>query len=129
LRATNATKTGDSKPCTLHIFRAESPITRFGRSLCQFCGKFYQGVTLIERYESLGGVCLNVGCIPSKALLHTAEIINEAAEAQHLGVTFNEPKIDIDAVRKNKDDIVSKLTSGIKALAKARGVQVSVQPR
>ena len=81
-------------------------------------------VTLIERYESLGGVCLNVGCIPSKALLHTAEIINEAAEAQHLGVTFNEPKIDIDAVRKNKDDIVSKLTSGIKALAKARGVQV-----
>ena len=81
-------------------------------------------VTLIERYESLGGVCLNVGCIPSKALLHTAEIINEAAEAQHLGVTFNEPKIDIDAVRKNKDDIVSKLTSGIKALAKARGVQI-----
>jgi pyruvate/2-oxoglutarate dehydrogenase complex dihydrolipoamide dehydrogenase (E3) component len=47
--------------------------------------------------------------IPSKALLHTAEFINEAAEAQHLGVTFNEPKIDIDAVRKNKDDIVSKL--------------------
>jgi hypothetical protein len=47
-------------------------------------------------------IFLNVGCIPSKALLHTAEIINEAAEAQHLGVTFNEPKIDIDAVRKNK---------------------------
>ncbi|CAC9545347.1 Dihydrolipoamide dehydrogenase of pyruvate dehydrogenase complex (EC 1.8.1.4) [uncultured Gammaproteobacteria bacterium] len=81
-------------------------------------------VVLVERYESLGGVCLNVGCIPSKALLHTAEIINEAKEAKHLGVTFNKPKIDIDAVRKNKDDIVSKLTGGIKALAKARGVQV-----
>ncbi|OIR25307.1 dihydrolipoyl dehydrogenase [Bathymodiolus thermophilus thioautotrophic gill symbiont] len=81
-------------------------------------------VILIERYESLGGVCLNVGCIPSKALLHTAEIINEAAEAQHLGVTFQAPKIDIDGVRQNKDNIVNKLTGGIKALAKARGVQV-----
>ena len=81
-------------------------------------------VVLIERYENLGGVCLNVGCIPSKALLHTAEIINEAAEAQHLGVTFNKPTIDIDGVRQNKDNIVTKLTSGIQALAKARGVQV-----
>jgi dihydrolipoamide dehydrogenase len=81
-------------------------------------------VVLIERYESLGGVCLNVGCIPSKALLHTAEIINEAAEAQHLGVTFQTPKIDIDGVRQNKDNIVSKLTNGIKALAKARSVQI-----
>ncbi|WXU00408.1 MAG: Dihydrolipoyl dehydrogenase [Catillopecten margaritatus gill symbiont] len=81
-------------------------------------------VVLIERYESLGGVCLNVGCIPSKALLHTAEIINEAAEAQHLGVTFNQPEISIDGVRKNKDDVVAKLTGGIKALAKARKVQV-----
>ena len=81
-------------------------------------------VVLIERYESLGGVCLNVGCIPSKALLHTAEIINEAKEAQHLGVRFNPPTIDIDAVRQNKDDVVGKLTGGIKALAKARGVQV-----
>lgn len=81
-------------------------------------------VVLIERYESLGGVCLNVGCIPSKALLHTAQIINEAKESKHLGVSFNKPKIDIDAVRQNKDDVVSKLTSGIKSLAKARGVQV-----
>lgn len=81
-------------------------------------------VLLIERYESLGGVCLNVGCIPSKALLHTAQIINEAKEAEHLGVSFNESKIDIDAVRQNKDDVVGKLTGGIKALAKARGVQI-----
>ena len=81
-------------------------------------------VVLIERYENLGGVCLNVGCIPSKALLHTAEIINEAKEASHLGVSFNEPTIDIDAVRANKENIVSKLTGGIKALAKARKVNV-----
>ena len=81
-------------------------------------------VTLIERYEALGGVCLNVGCIPSKALLHTAEVINEAKEASHLGVTFNEPDINIDNVRGNKESIVSKLTGGIKALAKARKVNV-----
>jgi dihydrolipoamide dehydrogenase len=81
-------------------------------------------VTLIERYEALGGVCLNVGCIPSKALLHTAEVINEAKEASHLGVTFNEPDINIDGVRGNKENIVAKLTGGIKALAKARKVNV-----
>ena len=81
-------------------------------------------VVLIERYENLGGVCLNVGCIPSKALLHTAEIINEAKEASHLGVSFNEPNIDIDGVRANKENTVSKLTGGIKALAKARKVEV-----
>ena len=81
-------------------------------------------VVLIERYENLGGVCLNVGCIPSKALLHTAQVINEAAEASHLGITFGETKIDLDGVRTNKENIVSKLTGGIQALAKARKVQV-----
>ena len=81
-------------------------------------------VTLVESHESLGGVCLNVGCIPSKSLLHTAEIINEAKHASQLGVTFAKPKIDIDGVRKNKEDIVNKLTGGIKALAKARKVKV-----
>ncbi|SMN16195.1 Dihydrolipoamide dehydrogenase of pyruvate dehydrogenase complex [uncultured Candidatus Thioglobus sp.] len=81
-------------------------------------------VTLIERYDALGGVCLNVGCIPSKALLHTAQIINEAAEASHLGISFNTPNINIDGVRGNKQNIVTKLTSGIKALVKARKVNV-----
>lgn len=81
-------------------------------------------VTLIERYDSLGGVCLNVGCIPSKALLHTAQIINEAEEASHLGVTFKESVIDLDGVRTNKDNVVGKLTGGIKLLAKARKVNV-----
>jgi len=83
-------------------------------------------VTLIERYDSLGGVCLNVGCIPSKALLHTAQVINEAEEASHLGVTFKEPAIDLDGVRTNKDNVVGKLTGGIKLLAKARKVNVII---
>ncbi|BBB23624.1 dihydrolipoamide dehydrogenase [Isorropodon fossajaponicum endosymbiont JTNG4] len=81
-------------------------------------------VTLIERYDVLGGVCLNVGCIPSKALLHTAQIIMQAKEVSHLGVTFNEPDINIDDVRTNKTNIVAKLTGGIKALVKARKVDV-----
>ncbi|MDP6727676.1 MAG: dihydrolipoyl dehydrogenase [Gammaproteobacteria bacterium] len=81
-------------------------------------------VTLVERYDSLGGVCLNVGCIPSKALLHTAEIINEANSAEHLGVHFENPTIDIEGVRKNKENIVNKLTGGIKALANARKVKI-----
>jgi dihydrolipoamide dehydrogenase len=80
-------------------------------------------VVLIERYESLGGVCLNVGCIPSKALLHTAQVINEASESSSIGVTFKKPKIDINGIRTNKNKIVSKLTSGIKALSKARKIQ------
>jgi len=81
-------------------------------------------VILIERYPNIGGVCLNVGCIPSKALLHTAEIINEASEADHLGVSFGKPKIDINKVRANKEGIVKKLTGGLKALAKQRKVQI-----
>ena len=81
-------------------------------------------VTLIERHESLGGVCLNVGCIPSKSLLHTAEVINESKHASELGVTFTKPKIDLKGVKQNKDSIVNKLTGGIQALAKARKVNV-----
>jgi len=81
-------------------------------------------VILIERYPSLGGVCLNVGCIPSKALLHTAQIINEAAEMAHMGVSFGEPDIDLDKLRAGKDKVVKKLTTGLKGLAKARKVQV-----
>ena len=81
-------------------------------------------VVLVENYETLGGVCLNVGCIPSKSLLHTAQIINEAKHASQLGIKFGEPKIDIDGVRRNKENIVNKLTGGIQALAKARKVKV-----
>ena len=81
-------------------------------------------VVLVENHNNLGGVCLNVGCIPSKSLLHTAQVINEAKSANQLGVNFASPKIDIEGVRKNKETTVNKLTAGIKALAKARKVKV-----
>ncbi len=81
-------------------------------------------VILIERYQSIGGVCLNVGCIPSKALLHTAEVINEAAEFSKHGVKFGKPEIDIDAIRNYKAKIVKRLTGGLKQLAKKRKVQI-----
>ncbi len=81
-------------------------------------------VVMVERYESIGGVCLNVGCIPSKALLHTAEVINEAAEFAEHGVRFGAPEIDIDALRGHKNKIVGKLTGGLKQLAKQRKVHI-----
>jgi len=81
-------------------------------------------VILIERYPSLGGVCLNVGCIPSKALLHVAKVISEAEEVSHHGVSFGKPKIDIDQIRAWKESVVTKLTGGLGALAKQRNVQV-----
>jgi len=81
-------------------------------------------VVLIERYTSLGGVCLNVGCIPSKALLHVAKIISEADEASHHGVKFGKPKIDIDQIRSWKESVVAKLTGGLATLAKQRNVTV-----
>ena len=79
---------------------------------------------LIERYPTLGGVCLNVGCIPSKALLHMAKVITEADEAGHAGITFGKPKIDIDKLRAWKDGVLGKLTKGLTGLAKQRKVQV-----
>ena len=81
-------------------------------------------VVLVENHDNLGGVCLNVGCIPSKSLLHTAQVINEAKSANQLGINFASPKIDIKGVRKSKENTVNKLTAGIKALAKARKVKV-----
>ncbi len=79
-------------------------------------------VVLVERYPTLGGVCLNVGCIPSKALLHTAKIITDAEEGAHVGVTFGKPKVELDGVR--KEGVVAKLTKGLAGLAKARKVTV-----
>ncbi len=81
-------------------------------------------VILIERYPALGGVCLNVGCIPSKALLHAARVITDAADAQPHGITFSQPKIDLDQLRSWKESVISKLTKGLKALAKQRKVEV-----
>jgi dihydrolipoamide dehydrogenase len=79
---------------------------------------------LIERYPSLGGVCLNVGCIPSKALLHVARVISEAEEVEHSGISFGKPKIDVARLREWKGGVVSKLTKGLAGLAKQRKVQV-----
>ncbi len=81
-------------------------------------------VVLVERYATLGGVCLNVGCIPSKALLHAARVIADAEDMAHHGVTFGAPKIDLDGVRSFKDGVVAKLTKGLASLAKARKVTV-----
>ncbi|TVQ93752.1 MAG: dihydrolipoyl dehydrogenase [Chromatiaceae bacterium] len=81
-------------------------------------------VVLIERYPDLGGVCLNVGCIPSKALLHTAAIIEEAKTLGSMGVRFAPPEIDLDQLRTGKDKVVKRLTSGLAGMAKQRQVQV-----
>jgi dihydrolipoamide dehydrogenase len=79
---------------------------------------------LIEKYADLGGVCLNVGCIPSKALLHTADVINEAAELSAMGVDFGKPKIDLDKLRAGKERVVKKLTGGLAGMAKQRKVTI-----
>jgi dihydrolipoamide dehydrogenase len=83
-----------------------------------------QKVLLVERYPSLGGVCLNVGCIPSKALLHAAKVITEAEEMSHFGVKLGKPEIDLNSLRGWKESVIKKLTGGLSGLAKARKVQV-----
>ena len=79
---------------------------------------------IVERYATLGGVCLNVGCIPSKALLHVAAVIDEARHAADLGVTFAAPTVDIDTLRAHKDKVVGKLTGGLAGMAKGRKVDI-----
>lgn len=81
-------------------------------------------VALVERFDALGGVCLNVGCIPSKALLHTAVVIEEAAAMEKHGVSFGEPVIDMDKLRSFKDGVVKKLTGGLAGMARQRKVEV-----
>jgi dihydrolipoamide dehydrogenase len=81
-------------------------------------------VALIERYPALGGVCLNVGCIPSKALLHAAAVIDEAAAMKDHGVVFGEPEIQLDKLRGWKEKVVGQLTGGLAGMAKQRGVTV-----
>lgn len=81
-------------------------------------------VVLIERYESLGGVCLNVGCIPSKALLHVAKVIDDAEDASPFGVEYGKPKIDLEKIRQWKESVVKKLTGGLKMMTKPRKVEV-----
>src|SRR6185437_1810425 len=78
---------------------------------------------LVERYATLGGVCLNVGCIPSKALLHTAAVIDAARSMASHGVTFAPPGIDLAKLRAHKEAVVRKLTNGLAAMAKMRKVR------
>ena len=82
-------------------------------------------VVLVERYSSLGGVCLNVGCIPSKALLHAAKVMRDARDMAAHGIRFGEPQIDLDALRGWKDKVVGQLTKGLDGLAKQRKVEIA----
>lgn len=95
-----------------------------GYSAAFRCADLGLETVLVERYSTLGGVCLNVGCIPSKALLHVAKIIEEAKHAEHNGITFGEPSIDLNKVRAGKEAVVAKLTGGLAGMAKARKVTV-----
>jgi len=81
-------------------------------------------VALVERFPALGGVCLNVGCIPSKALLHTAQVIDEAAAMAQHGVQFGDPKIELDKLRDYKDKVVSKMATGLSGMASKRSIEV-----
>jgi dihydrolipoamide dehydrogenase len=81
-------------------------------------------VVLVERYAALGGVCLNVGCIPSKALLHVAAVMDEVSHFADLGVAFGQPTVDLDKLRAHKSKVVGKLTGGLAAMAKMRKVTV-----
>ncbi len=79
---------------------------------------------LVERYATLGGVCLNVGCIPSKALLHVAAVMDEASHFADIGIDFGKPSLDLDKLRAHKSKVVGKLTGGLNTMAKARKVTV-----
>jgi dihydrolipoamide dehydrogenase len=81
-------------------------------------------VTLVEADTRLGGVCLNRGCIPSKALLHATKLIAETKESEHRGISFGNPKIDLEKLRSWKESIITKLSGGVRTLAQARGVNV-----
>jgi dihydrolipoamide dehydrogenase len=81
-------------------------------------------VVLVERYPTLGGVCLNVGCIPSKALLHVAAVVDEAAHFDAIGIGYQAPTIDLDKLRRHKNQVVGRLTGGLAAMAKMRKVTV-----
>jgi len=80
-------------------------------------------VILIDKDPTLGGVCLNRGCIPSKVLLHISKVMDEASHLSKMGVTYSEPEINLDAIRAHKDKIVSQLNSGIEKMATARKVE------
>ncbi|MFB6435130.1 MAG: dihydrolipoyl dehydrogenase [Candidatus Malihini olakiniferum] len=95
-----------------------------GYSAAFRCADLGLETVLVERYSTLGGVCLNVGCIPSKALLHVAKVLEEAKALEEHGIVFGEPQTDIDKIRLWKNKIINKLTSGLAGMAKDRKVKV-----
>ena len=134
--ATTETKSSESKPVTpapvvsVAVGKADihAEVVVLGSGPGGYTAAFRAAdlgkkVVLIERYSTLGGVCLNVGCIPSKALLHTAKVITEAEETAHHGVSFSAPNIDLEQLRNWKaNDVVAKLTGGLAQMAKQREV-------
>ncbi|VDZ69573.1 dihydrolipoamide dehydrogenase [Klebsiella aerogenes] len=95
-----------------------------GYSAAFRCADLGLETVIVERYSSLGGVCLNVGCIPSKALLHVAKVIEEAKALAEHGIVFGEPKTDIDKIRTWKEKVITQLTGGLAGMAKGRKVKV-----
>ncbi|WP_156115366.1 MULTISPECIES: dihydrolipoyl dehydrogenase [Xenorhabdus] len=95
-----------------------------GYSAAFRCADLGLDTVLVERYSTLGGVCLNVGCIPSKALLHVAKVIEEAKALSQHGIVFGEPQTDIDKIRLWKEKVISQLTGGLGGMAKGRKVNV-----
>src|SRR5690554_7018962 len=81
-------------------------------------------VVMVERYSTLGGVCLNVGCIPSKALLHLAKHIEDSKHMGDSGISFDEPNIDLDKIRAHKEKVIGQLTGGLDQMSKMRKVKV-----
>ena len=95
-----------------------------GYSAAFRCADLGLDTVIVERYSTLGGVCLNVGCIPSKALLHVAKVIEEAKSLAEHGIVFGEPQTDIDKIRGWKEKVINQLTGGLAGMAKMRKVQV-----
>src|SRR5208283_1156451 len=114
---------------SLNMDPIKSEIVVVGAGPGGYAAAFYAAdlgkqVVLIERGKRLGGVCLNCGCIPSKALLYATHQIVNARESAHRGITFNEPSVDVTKLRAWKESIIEKLGGGVATLAKMRGVQV-----
>lgn len=119
-KADEAVERGDGYDCDVLVIGAGPG----GYSAAFRAADLGLSVILVERAAQLGGVCLNVGCIPSKALLHTAKVIDEAAEMAQHGVVFGAPKINVSKLREFKAGVVAKLTGGLTQLAKQRRVRV-----
>jgi dihydrolipoamide dehydrogenase len=120
-------ETGNRKPDTDHSF--DFDLVVLGSGPGGYTAAFRAAdlglkVALVERYPAIGGVCLNVGCIPSKALLHVGQIIDAADHLADHGVSFGQPELDIDKLREFKDGVVGKLTGGLAGMAKKRKVEV-----